>query len=311
MKKFVKRKVNSDSSYVIESAVRVIKHRLIKTDPTYKFLIKAQVTINPVAAVRVNASNKEYFDLKNIVAARTAQSITYWTDKVSTLLGVPLSLGGDYPSDLLQPLFFQTETERDLFDNIYASLVESNPQEGISQYIDFSIFPSRGFVKNKLALTNIREDFFTKGISLNILSLIASKPSNLSSFTIEQKYVDLYEYNADERFLLSELLKYNSSLLPLYKYSDQLSVNYFWDILNRYSSLTSQGRLNLFGFNVDWLQTDQVEINKEKISYNRNNLPYNTKVYKKDKKVELTENERKVLQEKAINRFKQNNTYYM
>jgi len=310
MKKFIKTKINSDSSYTLQAPVRVIKHRLVKTDPTYKFLIKAQVTVNPIAAVRVNSNNEEYYDLRNVVAPRTAQSLTYWINTVSDLIGVPLSLGGDYVSSALPPLFFQNEVERDLFDDIYNSLVESNPQEGVSKFIDFAIFPSRGFVANKLALNNIRDEFFTQGISLNILSLISSKTSNLSNFTIEQKYIDLYEYNTDERYLLSEMFKYNSSLFPQYKYSNQLSVNYFWDILNRYSSLSTGGRLSLFGFDINWLQTEQLEVDGKKISYNKNNLPDNTDNYKQVKTFQLTEDQKEILRVNRVGQYKTNNIYF-
>lgn len=313
MKKFKTIKVQSSSTHIVEVPVKVIKHRLVKTDPTYKFNIKGKIHITPTAALRVNNKFEEYHDLQNISAPRDSRNFAAWINEVENVLGISLTLGGDYPSSYLEPLFFVEEADRDLFDAIYLDMENTQFSEGVSKYVDFCLYPSRGFVRNKLGLDNIRESFFTEGLSLNILSIISSKPSSLSNFSIESKFIDLYGYNADERFLLSELFKYNSTYMPKYEYNSSLSVNYFWDILNRYQALTSDGRLSLFGFAVDFLQTDSIYNSQNFVSYNTDNLPNEGKEqnYKKNVKFVDSEEMRNLGREKFISdRYKQSNIYF-
>lgn len=313
MKKFKNIKVQSNTTHIVETPVRVVKHRVVKTDPTYKFVIKSKIHVTPTAALRVNGKFEKYHDLQNISAPRASKNFAGWISAVENVLGISLTLGGDYPSNYLQPLFFVEEADRDLFDAIYLDIKNTEFSEGVSNYVDFSLYPSRGFVRNKLALNNVRESFFTEGLSLNVLSIISSKPSSLSNFSIESKFIDLYDYNADERFLLSELFKYNSTTMPKYEYNPSLSVNYFWDLLNRYQALSSAGRLSLFGFSVDFLQADSIYNAQNFISYNTNNLPNEGKEqnYKKNVKFVDSEEMRKLGREKFISdRYKQSNTYF-
>ena len=63
--------------------------------------------------------------------------------------------------------------------------------------------------------------------------------------------------------------------MPVKTYSENISMNYFWDLLNSYSVSSLSGKQNLFGFMLNNVQLTNIRNKHFDISVSQNNLPLN------------------------------------
>lgn len=254
--------VVSDRFYLQKFPITLIKHRTLKTDPVYKFVINANVYFKSNVPVKQDNDYNKYYDFLNILSPSDKllnglQWLTFIQDKYD----IVLSTGTNYFSDYFNELGFSNIPDRNLFDEIYTTIqAVTSSNDGINIFLDFSLQLSGGFVRNKLGLDTLNiKSWLLDNLSFNFLSLIMDKDGNEADYKIISAYKERFDLNDDEVFLLESLLKYNSQLMPVKIYNENISMNYFWDLLNSYSSSSLSGKQNLFGFMLNNIQLTNIK----------------------------------------------------
>ena len=270
--------VVSDRFYLQKFPITLIKHRTLKTDPVYKFVINANVYFKSNVPIKQDDNYNRYYDILNILAPSDKllnglQWLTFIQDKYD----IVLATGTEYFSNYFNELGFSNIPDRNLFDEIYTTIqAVTSSNDGVNIFLDFSLQLSGGFVRNKLGIdTSTVKSWLLDNLSFNFLSLIMDKEQADSDYKVISGYKDRFDLNSDEVLLLESLLKYNSPLMPVKTYSENISMNYFWDLLNSYSVSSLSGKQNLFGFMLNNVQLTNIRNKHFDISVSQNNLPLN------------------------------------
>ena len=272
--KTIKLKLSSGEWHNQKIATTILKHRVLKTDPTYKFIINADIYIRSNVPVKETPNQDSYYyDLLNILSSQQPIiSGKQWVDFLDSKYDISLALGDNYPSAIFPELYFDTIEDRDLLDNIYPTLSESVGPDGLNVLFDFTLQVSGGFIRNKLNMdTNSIRSWLINDLSFNLLSLMMTKESANSSFKVKDSYKNSLELTSVEVSYLEDLFKFNNDLMP----TNSNGVSYFWDVLNRAASASLASKQYLFGFVFDKAVITNI-LNKDfSIDVNSNNRPLN------------------------------------
>ena len=132
-------KTQSDEWVKITIPCVVIKHRVVKTDPTYKFVINANVYVRSNVAVKSD-NTSYYYDLLNILAPSNGV-ITgpQWLNLLENKYNISLTEGDAFHSSIFPDLGFESTEDRDLFDTLYDNLSSSQYSDGLNIFLDFSL----------------------------------------------------------------------------------------------------------------------------------------------------------------------------
>lgn len=255
----------------------IIKHRVLKTDPTYKFVINADVYVRSNVAVR-NNSGSYYYDLLNILAlTETVVTGEQWFELIVSQYNIPLVSGDNYFSINFPEIGFTKIEDRDLYDEIYNSLFDSTSSDGLNVYVDFTIQTSKGFVKNKLGLNieNI-QSYLLDSLSFNLLKAITSKDSPASDFKVKESYKTALNLSSSDIEFIEALLKFNTTNMPKVANSN---TSIFWDYLNKFSTLSGFFiKQNLFGFYLENTQIVNIDNKDFNLDTDNNNYPMNVAI---------------------------------
>lgn len=265
-------KTNSGKWMVQKIPCVILKHKILRTDPSYKFVINADIYVKSNVAVR-NDNEVYYYDLLNILAKSTNSVITgsQWLSLLEEKYNISLTQGENYNSNIFPDLSFDDIEDRDLFDRLYVELSPTQYSDGLNVFIDFSIQSSGGFVRNKLGLsTDLIRPEFLNALSFNLLSSITEKKPN-GDFKIKNNFKTALELNNTEIEYIESLVSYTSTLCP--KNND--NVPYFWHYLNQSSQLSLSGKQYLFGFILDKIILTSISNNDFSMDVDENNRPMN------------------------------------
>lgn len=250
----------------------LIKHRLLVTDPTYKFSINAVIHGRSNIGIRRDSDDNDYYDIPNMsVPQDTAISPEHWLTYINQNFNLNLILGDEFQSTVFPELFFVSEIARETFDTVYNTIQNdfSFSSEGINLIVDFNIKLSGGFIRNKLGInTDNVKNWILDGISFSILKLIMEQDS-LSNFKIKDNYKLVYDLNKDDIEIIESLFYKYSSLYP--KLED---LNIFWYYLDRYVGLSSpESRSSLFNFQFNGAIVKEVNTKDVSFALNSYNRP--------------------------------------
>lgn len=228
--------------------ISVIKHRLLTTDPTYKFTINALVHGRSNIGIRRDSANNDYYDIANMsIVQNTPISPAQWLSYINLNWNLNLSLGSNYQSSKLPELFFDSEEMRNVFDYIYDNLQNSIgfSAEGINILVDFTVKLSGGFIRNKLALdTDKIKNWIIDGLSFSALKMIMIK-DEIGNFKVKSHFKNLYDLSKEDIELLESVCDKNNNLYP----KNNNNQNIFWYYLNEYMNMnTLEAKEILFGF---------------------------------------------------------------
>jgi hypothetical protein len=247
----------------------ILKHRVLKTDPTYKFVINADIYVKSNVAVR-NNNGSYYYDLLNILAPSSTSVITgdQWLDFLESKYNITLEQGNNYHSSVFPELSFESASDRDLLDQLYNTLSDTMYSDGLNVFVDFTLQTSGGFIRNKLNIdTNRVKSWIVDDLSLNLLSSITTKDSNYN-FKIKNNYKNDLELSTEEVFLIESLLKFNSNLMP-----NNGLAPYVWDFVNQLPALSLTAKQYLFGFSLDKVGITNILNSDFNLSVDSNNKP--------------------------------------
>jgi hypothetical protein len=252
----------------------VIKHRVLKTDPTYKFVINANIYMRSNVAIKSNNGSK-YYDLLNILAPSSGVITgSQWLNLLQDNYNITLSDGHNYISSIFPNFGFETVEDRDLFDTLYTNLSDSQFSDGLNLLIDFSLQSSGGFVRNKMDIdTSTIDSNLLNDLSLNLLSKITTKESN-NNLRINPSYKISLNLSSAEIRYIEFLLNYTNTLMP----KNEDGVPYIWNYVNQLSTLPLSGKQHLFGFLFNKISITNITNNDFNLSVDKNNFPLNVTV---------------------------------
>jgi hypothetical protein len=241
----------------------VIHHRLLNTDPTYKFIIYANINGRSNITVRRDSSDNDYYDLMNMsVAQDTVISGAHWLEYIRQNFSLSLELGSVAQSQRLPELVFQDFASRDVFDTIFDT-VNGNlilQSEGVNVLVDFGIKISGGFIRNKLFLdTNNIKKWLLNNINFSLLKNILENDGD--NFVVKDIYKEIYSLSKEDIELLELLGNKNTKIFP-----QKNNINIFWDYISKYNQATNiETKEAIFNFKATGvlLQT----VNTKNISY--------------------------------------------
>lgn len=251
----------------------LIKHRVLVTDPTYKFTINALIHGRSNIAIRRDSEDNDYYDITNMsVLQDTAVSAIHWLTYINKNFNLNLSLGDEFQSVRLPELFFVSEDSRNIFDAIY-SIVQDNRgahSEGVNILIDFNIKLSGGFIRNKLGIdTDNIKNWILNGISFSVLKLIMEKDDLTDNFKVKDIYKTVYDLGKNDIELLESVFNKNANIYP-----QNNEYNIFWYYLNQYYTLTSlEAKKSLFGFQFNGAIVTEVHTKDVSFALNSYNRP--------------------------------------
>jgi hypothetical protein len=263
--------------YLHQVPLVLLKHRVVKTDPTYKFVINADIYVRSNVAVRQpTGSSQQYYDLLNILAPQDS-SITgsQWLNFINSQYDILFVLGENYNSEIFPEISFDNLEDRDLFDTMYLSLNEATLSDGISSYIDFSISISKGFINNKLGLNIDRvQPWIMEKLSFNLLTNIVEKSGQVADYKIKPSSRNALSLSNDDILLIETLTQYNSPLVP----RNDDGISYIWNYLNSFALLNSPTtKGNLFNFAFDKFSIVSISNKDFSLDVDSNNYPMNIK----------------------------------
>lgn len=270
----------SDKFYLQMIPVRLIKHRTLKTDPTYKFVINANVYLRCNVPIKQNDNYERYYDMLNILSLNNkVLNGLQWLELIQEKYDILLSTGVQHFSEYFNELGFSNIQDRNLFDEIYKTIQGlSSDNDGINALLDFSLQLSGGFIRNKLAIdTSDIKNWILDNLSLNFVSLIMTKQGPTGDFKVLPEYKTRFDLNDNEVLLLESLFKYNSNLMPIKSYPKNISMNYFWDLLNVYSGSSLSVKQTLFGFLLGGVQITNIKNKHFDVSVSSKNTLSNIK----------------------------------
>lgn len=254
----------------------VLKHRVLKTDPTYKFVVNADIYVKSNVAVR-NNNNTYYYDLLNILAPSSNSVITgiQWLDLLESKYNISLVQGGTYHSSIFPELSFVSAEDRDLLDRLYDNLSGSLYSDGLNVFVDFTLQTSGGFVRNKLGIdTNNVKPWLLNDLSFNLLSTIVDNPTGFN-FRVKNNYKTALELSNLEVMLVEQLIGYQPTSMP----KDENGTPYVWNYTNQFTqSLSLAAKQYLFGFFLDKVSITNILNNDFNLSVDVYNRPINVEI---------------------------------
>lgn len=256
----------------------VIKHRLLQTDPLYKFVINSVINARSNIAVRRDSEDNDYYDMLNMsILQDTLLSAKHWLDYINNNYNLSLeivSTGSEqFQSSNFLELIFATENERDTFDTVYNILKnnENFNSEGLNILIDFSLKVSGGFIRNKLALdTDLIKNWILNDLNFSTLQIMMVKEEGSENFKIKNSYKQLYNLNRIDIEYVETLFQKNNTLFPL----DSNNNNIFWSYLDSYLQTNSIIQKEaLFNFKFDGVVISEVNTRSLSFALNQYNRP--------------------------------------
>lgn len=251
----------------------IFKHRILKSDPTYKFVVNADIYVKSNVAIR-NNENSYYYDLLNILAPSSGSTITgtQWLDLLESKYNISLTQGDGYHSSIFPELSFESLADRDLLDILYGSLSSSLYSDGLNVFVDFTLETSGGFVRNKLGIdTNTIKPWLLNDLSFNLLSTILHKPLG-SNFRVKDNYQTALELSNNEIIFIEQLTAYQPTLMP----KDSDNISYVWNYVNQFSqSLSLSAKQYLFGFFLDKVSITNILNSDFSLNVDSYNRPIN------------------------------------
>ena len=265
--------LSSGDWHVVSIPCMVFKHRVLKSDPTYKFVINADIHIKSNVTVR-NNNDTYYYDLLNMLAPTSNAVVTglQFLDLLESKYNIVLIQGGTHNSAVFPELSFISVEDRDLLDTLYDNLSGFLYNDGLNSFIDFTLHTSGGFVRNKLGIdTNNIRPFLLNNLSFNLLSKITEKLSG-NNFKVKNNYITALELSSFEVTLIEKLAAYNPTSMP----KDEDGVPYIWKYINSFTqSLSLTAKQYLFGFFLENISITDI-LNKDfHLNVDANNYPIN------------------------------------
>ena len=265
--------LSSGDCQVVSIPCMVFKHRVLKSDPTYKFVINADIHIKSNVTVR-NNNDTYYYDLLNMLAPTSNAVVTglQFLDLLESKYNIVLIQGGTHNSAVFPELSFISVEDRDLLDTLYDNLSGFLYNDGLNSFIDFTLHTSGGFVRNKLGIdTNNIRPFLLNNLSFNLLSKITEKLSG-NNFKVKNNYITALELSSFEVTLIEKLAAYNPTSMP----KDEDGVPYIWKYINSFTqSLSLTAKQYLFGFFLENISITDI-LNKDfHLNVDANNYPIN------------------------------------
>jgi hypothetical protein len=260
--------------------ISVFHHRLLQTDPTYKFIIYATIHAKANLNFRRDSNDNDYYDILNMsVPQDVLATPNHWLNHINNEYGTNLELGDVAQSSIFPELVFTNEESASVFDSIYeviapsttsASASRESLSYGINTVLDFSIKISGGFIRNKILIDtkNIKK-WLLDEISFSLLKTIMVKNDD-ENFKIKPIYIEIYKLEKQDIEFLESIFNKTNSLYPL----NENGENIFWSYLDRYMSLTTLSQKeNLFGFTFQGSLVSQISTKNLSLTLNQYNRP--------------------------------------
>lgn len=255
--------------------ISVIQHRLLVTDPAYKFVLYALIHGRANIAVRQDSDGNDYYDIANMsITQDAATSPEHWLSYINNNYNLNLTTGLNFQSLLLPELIFDLEEDRDTFDLIYSTLIndqENTSSEGVNIVVDFGIKLSGGFIRNKLGFdTKEIKNWILDGLNFSLLKTILYQEIGTENYKIHDIYKDIYSFTKNEIELIESLGSKNNNLYP----KDSNNNNIFWYYIDRYTASNSlDSKESLFGFKLDGVLISEVSSRNISFALNQYNRP--------------------------------------
>jgi hypothetical protein len=250
----------------------IIKHRLLPTDPTYKFVINGLIHGRSNLRIRRDSENNDYYDIDNMsVPQQAVISPIQWLEYINNNFNLELQQGENFQSQQLPELGFELEEHADLFDIIYENIkfAPETVSDGVNFIIDFGIKLSGGFIRNKLFIdTDEVKNWILDNLSFAILKMIMEKDSLTENYKIKSFYKEIYQLNKNDIELIESIFVKNSELYPL----SSNDTNIFWEYLEGYVQET-YSRSSLFGFNFSGAVVTEVSTKEVSFVIDQYNRP--------------------------------------
>ena len=253
--------------------ISVIKHRLLVTDPTYKFVINGVINARANIGIRRDSDDNDYYDILNMSVIQDAVvSPQHWIDYISNTFNISFNLGNDFQSEVLPELFFEDVESKNIFDSIYNTIQNNMAlgSDGINIVLDFNIKLSGGFVRNKLGIdTDNVKNWILDGLNFSVLKVMMVKDSETENFKIKDNFKEIYDLSKYDIELIESVFVKRNSLYP----SDD-DINIFWSYLDKYMELNSlEAKQNLFGFQFNGTVVSEINTKNVSFALNQYNRP--------------------------------------
>lgn len=253
----------------------IIKHRLLKTDPTYKFVINANLHFKTDISLRRSPSNDFYYSIHEFSSVNRNTKIIpdQWIDALKYGYRLNFNFGSNYASDIFPTLGFATLNDKNIFDSVVSELLPNALSDGTKVFLDFTVNISKGFVKNKLGLdiTKIKP-LLLDNVSFNLLNAIRIKDD--PRFKVEQAFIDSLQLTSDEIYLLDNLFSRNSTVMPTSSDDTNILYNYLIKADNPINIQQS-----VFGFYFNNIKLISVDNKDFSLVLNSDNKPLNKTIY--------------------------------
>lgn len=251
----------------------LIKHRLLPSDPTYKFIFYGVIHARSNIAIRRDSEDNNYYDIDNMsVLSDRIVTGSQWLAYINKTFNLFIVPGESYQSEVFPELFFVLESEKELFDDLYNSLKDQNIllSEGVNVLIDFSIKLPGGFIRNKLGVdTDNIENWILSDISFSILKLMMRLDEN-ENFKIKEEFKSVYNLNKQDIEIIESAFTKYSNIYPI----DENNINILWQHLYRYISLdTLAEKSSLFNFNYGPAIVSEINTKDVSLVLNSKNRP--------------------------------------
>lgn len=251
--------------------ITVIQHRLLQTDPIYKFVFNAVVHVRSNISQRRDSNNNNYYDLLNMsVSQDTAISPYHWLDYINNAFNLNIQVGSSVQSSVFPELVFDSVDDKNLFDGIYEMIKNDQAfvSEGVNVLLDFDLRLSGGFIRNKLNIdTNEIKNWILDGISFSLLKIIMEKNS-VQNFQVKEIYKLIYNLNKYDIELLETIFKKINPTLP------SENNNIFWNYLDKYKLLDLlSSKQALFNFKFGGVILSEVNSKEVSFSLDQYNRP--------------------------------------
>lgn len=253
--------------------ISIIKHRLLVTDPTYKFVINGVINARANIGIRRDSDDNDYYDILNMSVIQDAVvSPQHWIDYISNTFNISFNLGNDFQSEVLPELFFEDVESKNIFDSIYNTIQNNMAlgSDGINIVLDFNIKLSGGFVRNKLGIdTDNIKNWILDGLNFSVLKAMMVKDSETENFKIKDNFKEIYDLSKYDIELIESVFVKRNSLYP----SDD-DINIFWSYLDKYMELNSlEAKQNLFGFQFNGTVVSEINTKNVSFALNQYNRP--------------------------------------
>jgi len=272
-------KLQSGEWYKKTVPLAIIKHRVVKTDPIYKFIINGNIYIRSDINLKKSLFDNEYFySLNDITSVNKNTLLTgdQWLQTLQKVYRLNFDLGNAHASSFFPEIVFGSLASKNIFDTMVSNLRPKLASDGTKVLTDFTIQISKGFVQNKLGLeTSNIKPFLLNDLSFNLLNTIRT---NDTKYKVKPAYISTLDLSLNETHLLESLFSPDSQYLPKNKDGNNI-LSYYVNLANQTQAIKEIG----FGLIVDDVQLSSVDNKDFSISFDKNNQVLNQIIHSERK----------------------------